>query len=80
MARASNQDSIGGEPVHVFEVTTDRARLVVALPQPSKTITVSYATREVSDRSEKAFRKAQALTGLVTVLGFVASYAVHQAG
>jgi ZIP family zinc transporter len=28
----------------------------------------------------EAFRKAQALTGLVTVLGFVASYAVHQAG
>lgn len=28
----------------------------------------------------EAFRKAQTLTGLVTVLGFVASYAVHQVG
>jgi len=28
----------------------------------------------------EAFREAQTLTGLVTVLGFVASYAVHQVG
>jgi len=28
----------------------------------------------------EAFRQTQALTGLVTVLGFVASYAVHQVG
>jgi ZIP family zinc transporter len=28
----------------------------------------------------EAFRKAQTLTGLVTVLGFVASYAMHQVG
>jgi ZIP family zinc transporter len=55
------------------------------LPESGQSVVMAFAAGAIlamicDTMIPEAFRKAQALTGLVTVLGFVASYAVHQAG
>ena len=59
--------------------------LLGGLPEGGQSVVMAFAAGAIlamicDTMIPEAFRKAQALTGLVTVLGFVASYAVHQAG
>ncbi|WP_445442749.1 ZIP family metal transporter [Clavibacter sp. km1a] len=59
--------------------------LLGGLPESGQSVVMAFAAGAIlamicDTMIPEAFRKAQALTGLVTVLGFVASYAVHQAG
>jgi ZIP family zinc transporter len=59
--------------------------LLGGLPEAGQSVVMAFAAGAIlamicDTMIPEAFRKAQTLTGLVTVLGFVASYAVHQAG
>ncbi|KDP92014.1 MULTISPECIES: ZIP family metal transporter [Clavibacter] len=59
--------------------------LLGGLPESGQSVVMAFAAGAIlamicDTMIPEAFRRAQALTGLVTVLGFVASYAVHQAG
>nr|WP_199861898.1 ZIP family zinc transporter [Frigoribacterium sp. CFBP 8766] len=59
--------------------------LLGGVPEAAQSFVMAFAAGAIlamicDTMIPEAFRKAQTLTGLVTVLGFVASYAVHQVG
>jgi ZIP family zinc transporter len=59
--------------------------LLGGVPEAAQSFVMAFAAGAIlamicDTMIPEAFRKTQTLTGLVTVLGFVASYAVHQVG
>ncbi|OUE10377.1 zinc transporter ZupT [Clavibacter michiganensis] len=96
MSSTADLKESGRGPRYVFGLWTSIAvvcalsslggyALLGGLPESGQSVVMAFAAGAIlamicDTMIPEAFRKAQALTGLVTVLGFVASYAVHQAG